>query len=106
MKKTIGIIGAGIFVGALGLAGWTLLGRDPMSFAGGSTVALEEYKGADITGVRSELGSADLVKRGEYLIHAADCQACHTVPGGAPYAGGFAFNMPFAPTFSTITPPN
>src|ERR1700733_698293 len=49
MKKIIGIFGAGIFVIVLGFAGWTLLGRDPMSFASGSTVALEDYKGGDIT---------------------------------------------------------
>ena len=95
MKKIIGIIGVGIFVIALGFAVWTLLGRDPMSFASGSTVALQDYKGGGITGVPTQLASADLVKRGEYLTHAADCQACHTAPGAAPYAGGFAFNMPF-----------
>ncbi|MEJ1978392.1 MAG: c-type cytochrome [Acetobacteraceae bacterium] len=45
------------------------------------------------------------VKRGEYLIHAADCQACHTAPGGVPFAGGLAFNMPFGTIYSTnITP--
>jgi len=45
------------------------------------------------------------VKRGAYLVHAADCQACHTTPGGAPFAGGFAFNMPFGTLYSTnITP--
>ena len=104
-KKVIGTISAGIFVIALGFAGWTLLGRDPMSFASGSTVALEDYKGGDITGVPTQLASADLVKRGEYLTHAADCQACHTARGGAPFAGGFAFNMPFGTIYSTnITP--
>ena len=67
MKKIIGIIGAGILVIALGFAGWMLLGRDPMSFASGSTVALEDYRGGDITGAPTQLASADLVKRGEYL---------------------------------------
>ena len=67
MKKIIGIIGAGIFVIALGFAVWALLGRDPMAFAGGSTVALQDYKGGNVTGVPKELASADLVKRGEYL---------------------------------------
>ena len=32
----------------------------------------------------------DQVKRGEYLARAADCMACHTAPGGAPFAGGGA----------------
>ena len=105
MKKIVGSIVATIVVIALVYAGWVFLGRDPMSFAGGSTVALEAYKGGDVTGVPSQLASADLVKRGAYLVHAADCQACHTAPGGAPFAGGFAFNMPFGTIYTTnITP--
>ena len=105
MKKVIGIGVALIAVIALGFAGWLFLGRDPMSFAGGSSVALKAYTGGDITGVPAQLASADPVKRGEYLVHAADCQACHTAPGGAPFAGGFAFNMPFGTLYSTnITP--
>ena len=84
MKKIIVVVVAGIVAIALGFAGWLLLGREPMSFAGGSTVALADYHDADITGVPAQLASADLVKRGEYLTHAADCQACHTAPGGAP----------------------
>jgi mono/diheme cytochrome c family protein len=105
MKKIIGIIVAIIVIVALGFAGWLLLGRDPMSFAGGSSVALKDYKGGDITGVPTELAIADPIKRGEYLAHAADCQACHTAPGGAPFTGGFALNMPFGAIYSTnITP--
>jgi mono/diheme cytochrome c family protein len=105
MKKIIGIVVAVIVVIALGFAGWLFLGRNPMSFAPGSTVALADYQGGDITGVPAQLARADPVKRGEYLTHAADCQACHTAPGGAPFAGGFAFNMPFGTIYSTnITP--
>jgi hypothetical protein len=55
MKKIIGIVVAVIVAIALGFAGWLFLGRDPMSFAGGSTVALEDYKGGDITGVPAQL---------------------------------------------------
>ena len=105
MKRIIGIVVAAIVVVALGFAGWLFLGRNPMSFAGGSTVALEDYKGSNITGVPAQLASADLVKRGEYLTHAADCQACHTAPGGTAFSGGFAFNLPFGTLYSTnITP--
>lgn len=105
MKKIIGIAVAGVVVAALGFAGWLLLGRDPMAFAGGSSVALADYKSGPVTGVPVPLAGADVVKRGEYLVHAADCQACHTAPGGAPFAGGFAFNMPFGTIYSTnITP--
>ena len=49
-------------------------------------------------------GSA-LVAKGEYLTKAADCAACHTAPGGAPFAGGRAFKLPFGTIYSTnITP--
>ncbi|MFJ5487901.1 c-type cytochrome [Hansschlegelia beijingensis] len=49
--------------------------------------------------------SPELVKRGEYLAHAADCVACHQVPGGKPYAGGTPFKLPFGVIYSTnITP--
>ncbi|HEY4201313.1 MAG TPA: cytochrome c [Devosiaceae bacterium] len=105
MKKIIGIVVAVVVVAAVGVLGWLVLGRDPMSFAGGSTVALADYHEAAVTGVPAELANADLIKRGEYLTHAADCAACHTAPGGTPFAGGFAFNMPFGTIYSTnITP--
>jgi mono/diheme cytochrome c family protein len=42
---------------------------------------------------------------GEYLTRAADCVACHTAPGGAPYAGGRAFMLPVGTIYSpNITP--
>jgi mono/diheme cytochrome c family protein len=105
MKKIVGTLVAVIVVVACGYAGWLFLGRDPLSFAGGSTVAQQAWKGGDLTGVPGQLKTADLVKRGAYLVHAADCQACHTAPNGAPFAGGFAFNMPFGTIYSTnITP--
>jgi mono/diheme cytochrome c family protein len=74
-------------------------------FAGGSRVALNDYHGADPTGVPPELKGASLIERGEYLARAADCAACHTAEGGAPYAGGRAFVLPFGTLYSTnITP--
>ena len=49
-------------------------------------------------------GSA-LVAQGEYLTRAADCAACHTAPGGEPFAGGRPFKLPFGSIYSTnITP--
>jgi len=47
----------------------------------------------------------DQVKRGEYLARAADCMACHTAPGGAPFAGGLPIVSPFGTIYGTnITP--
>ncbi len=38
---------------------------------------------------------SDLLERGRYLAVAGDCTACHTVPGGTPFAGGRAIDTPF-----------
>ena len=46
--------------------------------------------------------TADVLARGEYLTKAADCTACHTVPGsGKPFAGGVAFKLPFGTIYSS-----
>ncbi|HWY63460.1 MAG TPA: cytochrome c [Rhizomicrobium sp.] len=104
--RLFGIAVAALAVVALGFAAWLVLIPGPMAFASGRAVALSDYKGPDPTGVPKELAEADLIKRGEYLAHAADCIACHTVPGGEAYTGGFAFNLPGIGTiYSTnITP--
>ncbi len=48
---------------------------------------------------------SDQVARGEYLAKAADCVACHTAPGGTPFAGGRPFKLPFGVLYSpNITP--
>ncbi|MDI3566066.1 cytochrome c [Bradyrhizobium sp. Arg816] len=49
--------------------------------------------------------SADAVTRGKYLAAAADCAACHTAPGGAPFAGGLPMQSGFGTIYATnITP--
>ena len=50
--------------------------------------------------------SAAAVARGEYLLKAADCVACHTAgESGKPFAGGVAFKLPFGTIYSSnITP--
>lgn len=49
--------------------------------------------------------SPELVARGAYLARAADCTACHTAPGGKPFAGGLQMQTPFGTIISTnITP--
>jgi hypothetical protein len=48
---------------------------------------------------------ADVVARGKYLAKAADCAACHSAPGGAPYAGGLPMQSGFGTIYATnITP--
>ncbi|QNP50581.1 cytochrome c [Diaphorobacter aerolatus] len=49
--------------------------------------------------------SSDPVVRGEYLARMGDCVACHTVPGGKPFAGGLAMATPIGTIYSSnITP--
>ncbi|QIL79586.1 cytochrome c [Diaphorobacter sp. HDW4A] len=46
-----------------------------------------------------------LVAKGEYLARAGNCMACHTVAGGASFAGGLAIETPFGIIYSTnLTP--
>lgn len=50
-------------------------------------------------------GDPQSIKRGEYLAIASDCAACHTAPGGKPFAGGLPITSPVGTIFSTnITP--
>jgi len=78
---------------ALGIAAFFLLNRgDP------SPGSAPPLVGAPTT--------ATTIARGEYLTRAADCVACHTVPGsGKDFAGGVAFVLPFGTIYSSnITP--
>ncbi|MFO0997870.1 MAG: cytochrome c [Alphaproteobacteria bacterium] len=53
----------------------------------------------------AQLLKPDAVKRGQYLTRASDCMACHTSPGGTPFAGGLQINTPFGMlTTPNITP--
>jgi mono/diheme cytochrome c family protein len=57
------------------------------------------------TTVSHGVESDEPIKRGEYLAKAADCGACHTAPGGKPFAGGLAIASPVGTIYSTnITP--
>jgi mono/diheme cytochrome c family protein len=45
------------------------------------------------------------IARGKALATVGDCVACHTAPGGAPFAGGLALQTPFGPIMTpNITP--
>lgn len=51
------------------------------------------------------LYSAAALERGRLVAAAGDCVVCHTVPGGAPNAGGLALDTPFGTVYTTnITP--
>jgi mono/diheme cytochrome c family protein len=101
MRRIAIIVVAAIVIVAVGVVALRIFNPGPLAFAGGSTVALADYHEADPTGVPTELAKADIVRKGEYLAKAADCLVCHTAPGGADYAGGLAFPLPFGTLYST-----
>jgi mono/diheme cytochrome c family protein len=59
-------------------------------------IALSQHAHAD---------AASEMDKGEYMAHAANCAACHTAPGGKPYAGGLPMMTPLGAIYTTnITP--
>jgi mono/diheme cytochrome c family protein len=105
MKKKLAVVAVVALSMVVTLGLWLFTQPDAFAFASGRRVKLSEYLNHDPTGVPLELKGASLLQRGEYLARAADCVACHTAPGGLPYAGGRQFITPFGSLFSTnITP--
>src|SRR5438067_12618300 len=105
MRHLLLIVVAAVAIVAVGVLGWLVTASRPLAFAGGPTVTLAAYKGPSPTGVPGDFTSPDPIARGQYLTRAADSQACHTAKGGAPFAGGRAFNLPFGTIWSpNITP--
>ena len=96
LTTTVGAAIVAMIIGAI-----RLRGPSALDFGGGPTVALSDYEAGDPTGVPPELASANIVERGAYLAHAADCSVCHTSRGGKEYAGGLAFRLPFGTLYST-----
>src|SRR3984957_4359282 len=81
--KIIGVAALSVVVIVGSVVLWRLIDRDP------------EASAPDI------VPTPELVARGEYLARAADCAACHNVPGGKPFAGGLPFKLPFGTIYST-----
>lgn len=62
-------------------------------------------KTPDNTSVDARTSTPDQIAHGRYLAKAADCAACHTSSGGAPFAGGVRLGSPFGTFYGTnITP--
>jgi mono/diheme cytochrome c family protein len=102
-RKRLGIV-VGIIVLILLIAGWVVIRPGPLAFASGKRVDLAQYNGKP-TGVPADFQATDALARGKYLTEAADCEACHTVEGGQPFAGGRPFDTEFGTLYSpNITP--
>src|SRR5262249_34487105 len=46
------------------------------------------------------------IARGKALATIGDCVACHTAPGGTPFAGGLALQTPFGAIMTPNLPPD
>jgi mono/diheme cytochrome c family protein len=102
--KRVGFVLALIVVIGLGVLGWYATRPGPLAFVTGKTVALDGYSGHS-TGVPADFSEKDVIARGRYLTHAADCEACHTADKAKPFAGGLAFKTAFGTLYSpNITP--
>jgi len=106
MRRIAIAVVAAIVIVAVGIFAWLALSPGPLAFAGGSIVALADYREANPTGVPADLAKADAVRRGEYLAKAADCMVCHTAPGGEAFAGGLVIPLPFGTLYSTNISPD
>lgn len=63
------------------------------------------FDGAPAETASADMSSADLVAKGEYVARAGDCVACHSTPGGKPFAGGLEMATPLGSIYATnITP--
>lgn len=60
------------------------------------------FSGALTGVVLADSQSFERIERGRYLATLSDCGACHTAPGGLPFAGGVALQTPFG----TLVAPN
>jgi mono/diheme cytochrome c family protein len=87
---------------------WAFIGAAVILVAGIAAAAfamknlLSGKTGGPVQVVRAP---AEVVARGKYLAEAADCAACHSAPGGAPFAGGLPMQTGFGTIYATnITP--
>src|SRR5262249_38511111 len=82
-------------------AAWVIIRPGPLAWADGKRVPVAQFSGK-VTGVPADFQSTDPLERGKYLTEAADCEACHTIEGGQPFAGG----RPFDTEYGTLYSPN
>jgi mono/diheme cytochrome c family protein len=85
--RTVGWLALPCLVAA-GLLAWYVT-REPVSPLGAEPVAADPA----------------LIARGEYVARLSDCVACHSVPNGAPFAGGLEMATPLGAIHATnVTP--
>lgn len=70
-----------------------------------AALALREPSSPFASSDKMDASTAELLKQGEYVARLSDCVACHSIPGGAPFAGGLKMATPVGNIYTTnITP--
>ena len=86
-------IGALVVLAAIGVGG-----------AYGATVLFGGI-GGDARAQLATPAAPEMIERGKYVAEAGDCVACHSAPGGKPFAGGLSIATPIGAVYTTnITP--
>lgn len=84
---------------------WSLAGLAVACVAGFVALVLLGLRAGDEVPGPAPAATPALVERGRRLALLGNCAACHTVRGGAPYAGGRAIETPFGRVYgSNLTP--
>ncbi|MCM2345448.1 MAG: cytochrome c [Acidovorax soli] len=85
---------------------WTISSTMAALGLGAAAVVALNLRGeAPLTTGETLQSTPERVARGAYLARAGNCMACHTVQGGAPYAGGRGIDTPFGVIHtSNLTP--
>src|SRR5262249_17488423 len=103
--RRLGMLVLVVAVIGLGVLAYYATRPSAFAFAGGNPLPLDQYRHGQRTGVPADFKDPDPVARGRYLADGADCRSCHTADGGAAFAGGRAFKLPFGTLYTTnITP--
>ncbi|WAT04758.1 cytochrome c [Rouxiella badensis] len=92
VKKTIASVVGVVAVVGLGFVGYKTWHNSHQTYT---------FQAPASTGMTGKTA----IERGQYLAQAGDCVACHTAPGGKPFAGGLGLATPFGTIYATnITP--
>lgn len=76
------------------------------ALAFGAMLCVSLLSGCDDTTVTEHKSTPEQIAKGRYLAKAADCAACHTAQGGAPFAGGVELESPFGTFYGTNISPD
>ncbi|MGF6391398.1 c-type cytochrome [Pseudomonas plecoglossicida] len=86
------------------VASLALVGLGAALYSNNNTAA-DDVADDQVTAAQASPADPAAIARGAYVSIQGDCAACHSVPGGKPFAGGYGLQTPFGVIYSTnITP--